>query len=135
MAKRPSANEERLSDTLIDLGGRVRIERGPKLKEAKATEQLLSNTVTAEHYQLGARDAKGRVIERDKPMSYLDWIGEQTWYIYALREEQAVDAVGNAMTDERGNPQMQERWVEVDTVDGDEDEALQRARSVLDSEG
>jgi hypothetical protein len=134
MPKRGSASEERLSDTLVELGGRVRIERGPKVKEAKATEKLLSNDVTADHYQVGRVDAVGKTIALDKPMRYVDWFGEYEWKVYALRTEPLLDALGNQLTDDAGNVRTQDRWVQVGAVDGDEEEALERARAVLDAE-
>jgi len=148
MAKSKSASEERLGEQLVEIGGKVRIERGPKLKTGKATEELLSDDVTAKHYHLPrkvtnkdgstemvfARDAKGKVIKHGEELTYLDWIGEHHWYVYALRTEVLKDASGNDLLDENGEARTQERWVEVDAVDGEEDEALARAHEVLASE-
>jgi hypothetical protein len=136
MARRGSAaNEVRKSDVSVEIGGKILIERGPKLKIERASEELLDDAVTASHYKVGMRDAKGKVIEPDKEMTYLDWLGEHTWYVYALRNEPVLDASGNPMFDENGDPRTIDRWVEIETVDGEEDDALERARALFDSEG
>lgn len=82
-------------------GKTVRVEPGPALKTAKATAELLSDEVTAAHYAVGARDAKGEVIELGQPMAYLDWKGERVFYLYQLRDDDSA-AEG-------------QRWFEVDT--------------------
>jgi len=77
----------RINEDLIEIGGKARVERGPARKTGKATEKLLANDATAAHYQLGARDADGKVIEAGKTMAYLDWLaGKTASYVYALDE-------------------------------------------------
>jgi hypothetical protein len=76
----------RINEDLVEIGGRARIERGPAKKTGKATEALLSDEKTAAHYQLGARDAAGAVIEAGKPMTYLAWLAPKGFYVYALVE-------------------------------------------------
>lgn len=58
---------QRLSDTLIEIDGRVRCERGPRLIEVdKATPEILSDDVTARHYHRGGVDKFGRTIVIDE---------------------------------------------------------------------
>lgn len=75
-------NIVKVNDDLTEIDGNVRVERGPAKKAGKATEALLSNDKTAAHYQLGARDADGYLIEAGKPMAYLDWLGTKGFYVY-----------------------------------------------------
>lgn len=73
----------RVNDDLIEISDTVRIERGRPRRSAIATEELLSNEVTASHYAVGERDAAGEVIELGKEMEYIDWLSEElVWYIY-----------------------------------------------------
>lgn len=60
---------------IISIGDDIRIESGPRRVEAVATEELLANEVTAEHYVVGGKDALGKEIVLGEPMTYLDWIG------------------------------------------------------------
>lgn len=71
-----------LSPNLFEFDEKVRIESGPSLRTAKATDALLSDTVTAHHYKVGGLDAQSNVITLNKPMVYLDWLGEAVWYVY-----------------------------------------------------
>lgn len=88
----------------------VRIEQGPVLKTAVATEELLHDDNTAPHYHVGVRDmefldalgkpykvprigrdAKGNVIKLGEEFTYLDHGGNATpgkrcFYIYKRRE-------------------------------------------------
>lgn len=75
------------NENITCVGENVRIEAGPKLVTATATEELLHNDRTADHYQVGLRDAKGIPIKLGKEMSYLEWGGGKTepnitYYIY-----------------------------------------------------
>ena len=47
---------------LIQVGRTVRVENGPARKTAVATKKLLSDAITAPHYQEGAPDAMGKKI-------------------------------------------------------------------------
>ncbi len=73
-----------INEDLIDIGGKVRVERGPARKAGKATEALLSDDKTLSHYQIGRLDAVGNVIEAGKTFTYLDWLGPKGWYVYVL---------------------------------------------------
>ncbi len=66
----------------IDIGKTVRVENGPRRRMAVATKQLLSDAVTAPHYQENLRDAFGAVIKLGQHMTYLDYYGEWVWYVY-----------------------------------------------------
>lgn len=68
----------------IQFSETVRIERGPARKQAIATPELLSDDVTARHYQEGAKDALGKPIKIGDRMDYLDWKGAYVWYVYKL---------------------------------------------------
>lgn len=81
-----------LSDILVEItsGDSVaRIERGPQRKRAKATDELLSDEVTATHYAVGKPDALNKPIEKGKDMDYIDWKApksEHVWYVYLLED-------------------------------------------------
>lgn len=67
----------------IEIGNdQVRVEKGPQLRRAKATEAILADDKTAPHYQLGARDSFGKVIEEGKEFAYLDVFGDPVWYLF-----------------------------------------------------
>lgn len=75
-----------INDDLIEINENVTIARGPRKLLAVATESLLSNEQTADHYQVGRIDAQGKPIVLGEPMHYLDWLGFQSgvsrWYVY-----------------------------------------------------
>lgn len=72
----------------ISIGDRVRVEATPLRKREKATEALLSDDVTARHYQVGKPDAFGKPIKIGSEMGYIDWKNpERVWQVYALDEE------------------------------------------------
>lgn len=111
---------ERLSETLIEIDGKVRVERGPARKTAVACPELLCNSCTHPDYQHNEhlvgkmvtnpetglleptneakadlslprdesggikvyRDSLGKPIFHGDGMTYLDWLGEFTWYVY-----------------------------------------------------
>lgn len=79
-------NIVKLNDDLTEIDGKVRVERGPARKLAKATEALLSDDRTRPHYQVGALDAAGAVITLGKPMTYLDWLAVKGFYVYGLTD-------------------------------------------------
>lgn len=87
---------------ILQVGDNIRIEPGPKLVKAVATEELLHNNRTAAHYQVGERDARGRPIELGKEMSYLEWGADDTpinevFYVY---EKVAVNSTDEFIDDE-----------------------------------
>lgn len=106
------AEIRREGDTIL-VGDRVIIERGPARKSAKATPELLADDVTATHYQAprpatedeiadpaipttedGQRisiDAAGKPIELGKPMVFLDYLGDQGFYIAELADRADYD--------------------------------------------
>ena len=65
---------------------RVRVEPGPVRRTAVATEELLADTATAKHYEVGRRDAAGEPIELGKEMTYLDYKGPRVFKVYLLME-------------------------------------------------
>jgi len=76
----------KISETIV-------IESGPAKKKAIATEELLSDAVTAGHYKVGGRDAMNKPIVLGEEMTYLDWLGAWVWYVYQEREV-GIDAAG-----------------------------------------
>lgn len=83
--------QTKLADALYEFGvdgapngPRWRVEQGPKTKTAIATEELLSDAKTATHYQVGERDAVGKIIVLGEPMTYHDWLpgGDRIWKVY-----------------------------------------------------
>jgi hypothetical protein len=73
---------------LIQVGRTVRVENGPARKTAVVTKKLLSDAVTAPHYQEGAPDAMGKKIVLGQVMTYLDYLGPWIWYVYKWDEAQ-----------------------------------------------
>lgn len=72
---------------IIEIEGRVRIEAGPVRRNAVATAELLSDEVTASHYQVGKPDAFGKPIKLGEKMDYIDWKApERVFYVYELAE-------------------------------------------------
>lgn len=126
-----------IGDNLFEKDGKFRIERGPKLKMDVATEELLSNDVTADHYQapktvtvdgveveIFSRDAMGDPIRLGQEMIYLDWLGEYTWYSYKLERLPVVDSTGMPVL-ENGKPLLREVWTKLEgSFDGDTAEAI-----------
>lgn len=102
-------SQNRKGDRLELDGGRFRVEAGPALLKGKATAALLDNSKTAEHYQVGLKDALGATIEADKPFTYLDWKGGRVFYLYEKEDVDPNDpdtpyfVPEGAITDREGN--------------------------------
>lgn len=77
-----------VNDSLISVGEKVRIERGPLLKTATASAALFESGELADHYKLGALDKLGAVIVDGQEFSYLDWRGPHAWHVYELVAEE-----------------------------------------------
>jgi hypothetical protein len=61
------------------------VEQGPRRVTKIATKELLSDLITARHYQVGTFDAFGKKIELGKPFTFLDYreiFGPRVWYVY-----------------------------------------------------
>lgn len=76
---------------MTEIGTRIRIEAGPRRVTGVATEELLSDSVTAKHYQVGRPDALGKQIVLGQEMTYLDWRAFRSgvdidYYVYHLEE-------------------------------------------------
>lgn len=85
---------KRISDTLTEVtgpGGTVRIEKGPARFREKATEALLSDDVTAEHYFAGKR--KERIGVTD-PRTRKPRVGPDGKPVMREVEKIGVDAMG-----------------------------------------
>jgi len=72
----------RVNERMMKINGTICIEAGPARVTAVATEALLANEVTAEHYQVGRFDALSRPIVLGEEMTYLDWLGDYVHYLY-----------------------------------------------------
>src|SRR4051812_37727805 len=84
------------NENIINVGSNFRIETGPPQITAIATEELLDNSQTAEHYHapiadgdktIFAKDALGNPIQLGEEFTYLDWggtdnEGKRVFYIY-----------------------------------------------------
>ena len=112
---------------MIEIGSTIRVENGPVQKVAVATKELLDNAVTASHYQVGAFDSMGKRIVLGQPMTYLDYLAEDVWYIYQLGQ-MGIDADGRPLKPEKSEDQCskaawkavaaegvrtEERWIPV----------------------
>jgi hypothetical protein len=134
----------KISETIV-------IESGPAKKKAIATEELLSDAVTAGHYKAGLRevtmpdgsvvmkpyvDAMNKPIFLGEEMTYLDWLGEWVWYVYQERDV-GIDAAGRPVgIDDDGrliesaeSVSTRKRFVVVD-VKATRDEAIAFAASL-----
>lgn len=105
--------EKWLSDRLCSFDEKTRIELGPQLIELECNTENLRNEVTSAHYQIGKRDALGRIImpersshsKRDDPYGYVsegevmtcvDWECKhkpEIWKVYK-NEESSGDITG-----------------------------------------
>lgn len=85
--------------------GTVRVESGPARKITVATEEVLRNEVTAEHYRVGEFDAIGQRIVLGEPMVYLDYRSPWVWYVYQLGEI-GIDDKGRPMVPGEYEPGM-----------------------------
>jgi hypothetical protein len=115
---------EKLGDNITEIDGKVRVELGHVRRKEIATEELLSNDVTAAHYGVGLKDSLGNVIALGKPMDFIDWLSpDRHFYVYQLQE--VTD-----MVDEK--PVKNMRWLPVGepAVFDDEAAALSRATTI-----
>lgn len=138
--------EIRREGDIIFVGDKVAIERGPARLTAKATEELLSNNVTADHYQpprpatpeeieradiltKGDQrlflDAAGVPIELGKTMTYLDHLNpEPGFYIMELADRPDYDA------DKHGEKQIWQERGYVAVKNGDAEAAQLEALNI-----
>lgn len=127
----------RREGTLIEIDGKVRIEPGPVLVQAKATEELLDDTLTAEHYREGAYDAMAKPIELGKPMHYLDWNGHKAgtdgstcFYVYQLDKLTAEELEEAEIDPKTAEPDQLVIWRKVG-AEPTEDAAMGKAMGLL----
>jgi hypothetical protein len=82
------ANFKRINERLSESNdGTFRIELGPRMLKGVATAELLSDKVTAAHYQAGRLDAKGKPIVLGQDMDYADWLGPHVHNLYRLVDD------------------------------------------------
>ena len=72
-------------ENIVDLSDYVRVEDGPLRRTEIATEELLSDEVTARHYQVGKPDAAGNFISLGKELTFLDFKAKRVWYVYKFQ--------------------------------------------------
>jgi hypothetical protein len=104
------------NEAIINVGSNFRIEAGPARLTAVATEELLSNSQTAEHYHAPidegngkvtfAKDAMGNPIRLGEEFTYIDYGGQdregkQSFYIY---KKTPVDPDSEFLGDGSRNP-------------------------------
>jgi hypothetical protein len=86
---------KRSESGMIELNGKVRIERSPPRRQEIATEALLSDEVTASHYAVGLPDALGKIIALGEPFDFIDFKAEKPVFtVYLLTE--VIDEVAGA---------------------------------------
>lgn len=93
-------------DNQIKVGSNYLVERGPKLVTETATEELLANSRTANHYSVGLRDAAGKEIVLGEPMTFLEWGGAETEpeFVYYIYKKTPVDATAEKLPNGEPNP-------------------------------
>jgi hypothetical protein len=125
----------KINERLTEWKGKARVEQGPALKKAKATRELLHNSLTADHYQEGLRDARGKPIKVGDEMHYLDHLAPHGFYVYehqgiipvtydkrALAVQDGTAKAGDPVIDpSTGKPMTVENWVEVGYFDSYEE--------------
>ena len=104
----------------FEVPGIVRVEMAKPYRTVVATEDLLDDKVTAEHYRVGTFDALGKPIVLGEDMTYVDWRNPQdvVWRVYEWHLDEASD---------------RECWVPTDdyaTRDEAVNEAARRAASI-----
>lgn len=99
----------RRNEAMVDIGDRVRVERGPRMVTAIATEELLDDNVTAGHYKVGGFDKLGKPIVLGQEFTYLDWLGPHVFHLYEFCVEDwtgpntiSLDANGQPVKDAEG---------------------------------
>ena len=97
---------------LIQVTPTVRVECGPVRRATIATAEVLDDRVTARHYQVGRRDALGKIIVLGEPMTYLDYRGPWGWHVYQVQPVM-LDAEGRITDDPARGVTPDERYVEV----------------------
>jgi hypothetical protein len=123
--------------SMITLDDKVRIEPGPALKKATATEELLDNSSTAEHYLPDKFDALSKPIVLGEEMHYLDWVGHtqgvegsSCWYVYHLEDLAPAELKSRVIDKATAAPEDLVIWREKAACSS-EDEALGLAMSLL----
>jgi hypothetical protein len=85
----------RVNEALVEIGDKVRVEAGPEMLTAIATETLLADDATASHYKVGRKDKLGRTIQIGQEMAYLDWLSPNVFHLYELStEDETVELEG-----------------------------------------
>lgn len=124
-----------INPKLFELDGKYRMEVGPPLVHAVATEKLLSDEVTARHYKEGALDAKNKTIVIGEEMDFLDWKnkGKWVWYMYALKpvekiiKKKVLNTDPPEYTDEKV---VEDVWIELEQFPGSQKEAAAQLKKL-----
>lgn len=141
--------ETKREGSILKIGETIRIEPGPMLKTSTATEALLSNEVTAAHYQAsrpatedeiadpeiattadGTRifiDARSKPIVLGEPMAYLDWNGHAAdvdgatvFYVTAYEPMTSAERKDREVTDAHLKAIEEKRGAPLSTEERDE---------------
>lgn len=82
-----------MTDTPFEIPGIVRVEKAKPYRKAVATEALLDDQVTAEHYRVGSADSLGKPIVLGEEMTYVDWHNSEdaVWRLYEWHLDEADD--------------------------------------------
>lgn len=117
-------------NSLITVAERFRIQRGPRRIVAVASEETLSDEVTAKHYYAGVRkvktrdgagrvkmvekvgiDCRGEPIEIGKEFEYVDWRGRNRNPVWTVFEHVKTDEILMNQGPMKGRKILQERWL------------------------
>lgn len=111
---------KRLSETVTEIDGAIRVERGPVRRSEVATTELLSDEVTAGHYRVGGVDALGKTIALGKTMDFIDWKGGGgAFYVYQRDAAGRFQPVGTHETEDAAMSQAASLAAEAAMTKGD----------------
>ena len=96
-------NEDWLSQTLCEIEGVVRIERGPQVMEMTCDDDSLRDEVTAPRYKPGKRDADGRLIMPDEAAAEARARGDKAAAAKIMAAKRVDESIGRAPI-QRGEP-------------------------------
>lgn len=115
-----------IGENITEVGDTLRIEPGPRMVTAIATDALLHDDRTAGHYAVGKIDSAGKVIVLGEEMTYAEWGGNDHPRddVFKLYQWTAVPA-SDETTDTH-------RWIKLAEYDS-RDEAISAAFAILNT--
>jgi hypothetical protein len=69
----------------------VRVDRGPPVRQAKATKELFASGQLAGHYARGRMDALGAEIVEGQKFTYIDWKAPPEDHVFSVYQLRDVD--------------------------------------------